>query len=293
LQFSNSANYPGQTLASFRRIETQDAGHCNIQEYRSLDEGSVVFRSPLISLFVLATVFVFGGIERARANSIRVATDAWPPFRISTKHGFVGLDLDLIYEIGRRVQTQIDIVRMPWGRGLASMESGAVDVMTGLAYREERAEYIAYTDTPYYSCETAFYTPAFRPAEINRYEDLQNHVVGFVLHSAYFERFDKDQDLQKLGVSKELMLINMTKRGRLDVMIGTDCQVDYFIKTHGLTDRIAKTAYRPGNSVDLFLGVSRKSPWAERLDELNALMKTLVDEGTIDELAKRYYNSPS
>lgn len=252
-----------------------------------------MLRSVLIRVVILATVAVFGGTGSPRADNIRAATDEWPPFRISTDTGFVGLDLDLISEIGQRIQTQIEVIRMPWGRALASMESGAVDIMTGLAYRKERAVYIAYTDTPYYSCETAFYTPASRPAIINRYEDLQDYVVGFVLHSAYFERFDTDQDLQKLGVSKEQILIDMTKRGRLDVMIGTDCQVDYFIKASGLSDKIIKTDYRPGNSVDLFLGVSRQSPWAKRLDELNSVIKSLVDDGTIDDLAKRYYDSPS
>ncbi|MEO1143674.1 MAG: amino acid ABC transporter substrate-binding protein, partial [Pseudomonadota bacterium] len=125
------------------------------------------------------------------------------------------------------------------------------------------------------------------------YEDLREHTVGFVLHSAYFEQFNQDTTLDKLGVSAENILIDMTKRGRLDVMIGTDCQVDYYLKTQGLGDRIVKTEYRPGNTVNLFLGVSRQSEWAERVDELNAIVKDLVDEGIVDAFARRYYDNPS
>ncbi len=254
--------------------------------------GSLYIRNA-VGVVVIGLTLFGASTKPLHADPIRAATDEWPPFRILTDEGFTGLDLDLIHEVGKRIGTEVDVVRMPWGRGLASMQTGAVDVMTGLAYRKERAEYIAYTDTPYYACETAFYTPASRPVSITAYEDLREHTVGFVLHSAYFEQFDQDTTLDKLGVAAENILIDMTKRGRLDVMIGTDCQVDYYLKTQGLGDRIVKTEYRPGNTVNLFLGVSRQSEWAERVDELNAIVKDLVDEGIVDAFARRYYDNPS
>jgi polar amino acid transport system substrate-binding protein len=114
-------------------------------------------------------------------------------------------------------------------------------------------------------------------------------MIGYVLHSAYFDRFDKDDTLNKTGVAGERLLVGMLDRGRLDLMIGTDCQVDYIIKTQGLSGRIVKAAFQPGNSVDLYLGISRKSDWAGRLDEFNVIIKSLVDEGVIDRIASRYY----
>lgn len=239
--------------------------------------------------FVVLTMLVLP----VRAAEMTLATDDWPPFRISDEKGLIGLDLDLIEEISKRTEADLRVVKMPWGRALTSMQSGAVDVMTGLAYRDERAKYIAYTDTPYFKCTTSFYTLAGREDEIQTYEDLAQHQIGFVLHSAYFDRFDNDTALDKVGVPQEQTLIDMLMRGRFAVMIGTDCQVDYFIERQGLSDKISKTPYNPGNSVDLYLGVSKKSGWAKRLDKLNMVMKELVDEGFVDKIAQEYYGAQS
>jgi len=229
----------------------------------------------------------------ARADEMVLATDDWPPFRISTEHGLVGLDLDFIDEVIRRTDAELKVSKMPWGRALTSMQSGAVDVMTGLAYRDERAEYIAYTDTPYYTCSTAFYTVAGQAHKIQTYEDLSRHQVGYVLHSAYFDRFDNDETLDKVGVAREQILIDMLISRRFGVMIGTDCQVDYFIKEQGFAGKIEKTPYVPGNSVELYLGVSKESDWMQKIDVLNDVVNELVDEGFIDMIARQYYGTQS
>jgi len=239
----------------------------------------------------LATIAVL--LLPARAGNLIMATDDWPPFRISSDQGLIGLDLDLIDEVARRTGSDLTIAKMPWGRALTSMQTGDVDVMTGLAYRDERAEYIAYTDTPYFKCSTAFYTIAGQAHKIKSYEDLGQHQVGFVLHSAYFDRFDNDQSLDKVGVAQEQILIDMLMKRRFGVMIGTDCQVDYFIKRQGFAGKIEKAPYNPGNAVDLFLGVSKKSDWAGKLDLLNTVIKDLVDEGFIDKISREYYGTQS
>jgi len=229
----------------------------------------------------------------ARADELVMATDDWPPFRISNEQGLIGLDLDLIDEIARRTGSSLTVAKMPWGRALTSMQTGDVDVMTGLAYRDERAEYIAYTDTPYFKCTTAFYTIAGQAQKIKSYEDLAQHQVGYVLHSAYFDRFDNDVSLDKVGVAQEQILIDMLMKRRFGVMIGTDCQVDYFIKRQGFAGKIEKAPFNPGNAVDLFLGVSKKSGWVDKLDLLNQVIKDLIDEGFVDKISQEYYGSQS
>lgn len=245
-----------------------------------------------IRLLVVFAVFA-ASLLPARADDMVMATDDWPPFRISTEHGLVGLDLDFIDEVARRAGAELTVSKMPWGRGLTSMQSGSVDVMTGLAYRDERAEYIAYTDTPYFKCSTAFYTIAGLADKIQTYEDLADYQIGYVLHSAYFDQFDNDESLDKVGVAQEQILIEMLMRRRFGVMIGTDCQVDYFIKEQGFAGKIEKTPYVPGNSVDLYLGVSKKSEWAEKLDLLNKVVKELVDEGFVEQISQDYYGTHS
>lgn len=243
--------------------------------------------------FILGLTVTVTLLLPARADELVMATDDWPPFRISNEQGLIGLDLDLIDEIAKRTRSNLTVAKMPWGRALTSMQTGDVDVMTGLAYRDERAEYIAYTDTPYFKCTTAFYTIAGQAQKIKSYEDLARYQVGYVLHSAYFDRFDNDVSLDKVGVAQEQILIDMLMKRRFGVMIGTDCQVDYFIKRQGFAGKIEKAPYNPGNAVDLFLGVSKKSDWVGKLDLLNKVVKELVDEGFVDKISEEYYGTHS
>lgn len=265
---------------------------CPHNDFRLRKVEVVVVRVARFWMLLVSWCLVLA-VSPARAAELILATDDWPPFRISDEGDLTGLDLEFIDEVARRADADLRVVKMPWGRGLASMESGAVDVMTGLAYRDDRAKYIAYTDTPYFRCSTAFYTIAGRGDAIRTYEDLSKHQIGFVLHSAYFDRFDNDQTLDKVGVPQERTLIEMLMKDRFMVMIGTDCQVDYHIERQGLSGAIEKTAYSPGNSVDLYLGVSRTSEWASRLDQLSDIVKDLLKEGFVDRIARDYYGTQS
>ncbi|WP_299816766.1 ABC transporter substrate-binding protein [uncultured Roseibium sp.] len=222
-----------------------------------------------------------------------LATDEWSPRTIPALRSKAGPDVDLIREIARRSDADLKVAQMPWGRGLASMQSGAVDVMTGLAYRDEQAKYIVYTDTPYFQCRTAFYSLRGVSQDIRGYSDLAGHQIGYVLHSAHFDRFDTDATLNKVGVPAEQTLIDMLLKRRFAVVIGTDCQFDYYIRQQGLAAVVEKAPYSPGSAVDLFLGVSKKSAWAGRIDTLNRIIRDLVDEGYVDRITREYSRAPS
>jgi polar amino acid transport system substrate-binding protein len=77
-----------------------------------------------VGLVVIGLTLFGASTKPLHADAIRAATDEWPPFRILTDEGFTGLDLDLIHEVGKRIGTEIDVVRMPWGRGWRPCKPG-------------------------------------------------------------------------------------------------------------------------------------------------------------------------
>lgn len=77
--------------------------------------------------------------------------------------------------------------------------------------------------------------------------------------------------------------------GRIRVIIGTDCQVDYDIARMGYTKKLEKVEYKPGNNVDLYLAISKKSPFLKDIKKINEIVKQIIDEGKIKEFAKKYY----
>ncbi len=219
----------------------------------------------------------------------KVATDYWPPFRIKQKdHELIGIDIDMIKLIGERLEVNFIIKRIPWPRCLLYMKSGEQDFMTGIAKTSEREKYITYSEIPYHSCHPAFYSRNGSGVVVQKYDDLKNIKVGFTRNSAYFPKFDTDITLNKFGKDSEKQLLDMLAAGRLDVIIGTDCQVDYELAMRDLQDIIIKQPFVPDYSVDLYIGVSKKSRWKFKMRELNQILKELKKEGAISRIAKKY-----
>ena len=236
----------------------------------------------LLALLILAPLSRAG-----EGEPLRVMTDLWPPFRMEDESGQLqGLDVDLLAELSRRTGLRFEVERAPWARGLAALEQGKADLMTGLARTAERERYIQYLDAPYYACSPRFYANPALATRLDDYEKLRGLRIGYVLESAYFQPFDSDQTLDKVGVSTENQLLQMLVRGRIDVLVGTDCQVDYALLTPELGGRIVKAAYYPEVRTELYIGFSRQR--LEHLPQLARALETLLREGWVARAALRY-----
>jgi polar amino acid transport system substrate-binding protein len=133
------------------------------------------------------------------------------------------------------------------------------------------------------------YTQKGKGSQIQTYDDLYNYQIGYVLGSAYFEPFNSDTKLKKIGVSQEIQLVKMLASGRLEVIVGTNPNLQYDISQQGLKDKVEKTAYSPPVQTDLFVGVSKKSPLAARMNEINQAVRSLVESGEVNRIAEKYF----
>lgn len=228
--------------------------------------------------------------DQSAVSEAKVATDYWPPFRIKQQDNELGgIDIELMDLIGKRMATNFKITRIPWPRCLLYMQSGEQDFMTGIAKTSEREKYILYSEVPYYSCRPSFYVRKGSGVHIRTFEDLQHVRIGYTRNSAYFPQFDADASLNKVDKDSEKQLLDMLIAGRLDVIIGTDCQVDYELIMRQLRGIIEKQPYVSDYSIDLYIGVSRKSRWKFRMPELNKILKELKKQKTVTKIAEKYF----
>lgn len=253
-----------------------------------------------LSLFACARLRVRSGVgllllalagagAAAERSPLRVMTDYWPPFRIAAEGDRItGLDMDLLAELERRTGLHFEVHRAPWARGLAALQNGSADLMTGLARTPEREQYIDYLAEPYYACAPRLYATRDMAGQINRYDDLRNHTIGYVLESAYFEPFDSDKKLKKFGVNNEAQLLQMLTLDRLQLVIGTDCQVDYELRDPQLAQRITRTHYQPDSRTDLYIGFSRERPLGAERQLIESALKQMLSEGWVQRAASRY-----
>ena len=228
--------------------------------------------------FVLLLVFFLSISPLIKADKLIVGVDAWPPFRFVTPDNVWGIDHELWNTLSERMGFEVEYLRCPWKRCLKMMENGQIDAMSGLAWREERALYITYTSPNYYSCSTQLYLQHGNSRRVEKHRDLHTMTVGMVGGSAYYEAFDKDTTILKKSVTQEAVLPNLLLEGRIDAFIGTDCQADFELQSRGLHTQIDKAVFKPGNSVDLFVGISSRSEWKQKLPDFNQAIKQLRDE---------------
>jgi len=236
----------------------------------------------ILFLFPLSTLL-------AKERELKVAIDSWPPFRMIEKTTYSGIDFDVWRELAKRLNLKLKFIKYPWARCLFSMKTGQVDGMAGLARRAERKEYMYYTSPSYYICTTVFYVLKGQSSLIQKYEDLYKYHVGFVRDSAYFNRFDKDAKLKKYPVVKEIQLLQMLAAKRFDTFIGTDCQADYQIIQEKYKGVFEKATFKPGNDVQLYIAISKKSIYAKELSLFNETIRKIVEEGKVIEFANKYY----
>ena len=239
---------------------------------------------------LLALLLVFGApLQAAEPAPLLVMTDLWPPFRVLDDSGELrGLDIDLLEQLSERTGLRFEILRAPWARGLAALQQGKADLMTGLAKTSEREAYVRYLPRPYYACAPRFYTIPQRASALHSYAQLSGLNVGQVLGSAYFEPFDSDQNLRKTAVNNEAQLLGMLARGRLGAVIGTDCQVDYELRDPRWAARIVKAAYRPVTRTDLYIGFSQRRSLQAEYRLVSQALEQLRAEGWIAQAAQRY-----
>lgn len=146
-------------------------------------------RTSLILVTIILTLLL-GACQQASAENhlaaiqdagkIVVGTSAdYPPFESVDENGnFVGFDIALIQEIGRRMDLEIEIQDMPFDSLIAAVQEGKLDLaISAFNYDEERDRSVDFTE-PYYFAEDAILVAEGFDGAIGAPEDLAGYVVG-------------------------------------------------------------------------------------------------------------------
>jgi len=240
---------------------------------------------------ILLLTFSFRGSHAENEKVYMVDFEKWPPFRIEdpgSHYGFKGLDIEILKEISKKLNIKIQIKRSPWARSLANVKSGDSDIITGVAYTEERAEYINYVEPSYYSVSPVFYVRKGNGNLIKKYDDLYSYSIGHSIKSAYFEPFNSDTRLKKVELTSETQLIKMLTIGRIDAIIGTDPNLSYDLIKSGNRSKVEPALYKPEQKTKLYIGISKKSPLSSRMKEIEKVIREMLDEKKIDRLMRKY-----
>jgi polar amino acid transport system substrate-binding protein len=221
-----------------------------------------------------------------------VAYPQWPPYKIVQNGTFGGIDALVLDEISRRTGLEFDYVECPWARCLIMLQDGRVDMITTIAQREERKESMDFLEPPTRdSYAISFYTNVNAKHAISRYEDLYGLDIGVIRSSAYFERFDQDQKLQKTFVTRETQLLDMLASQRLDVIVGVGANLDYLIHETGRGGVIKKSSLEVDMKDPAYIAVSKKSKHKDIVPRLEKALSDMRQANEIEQIERSFLDA--
>ncbi|WP_417551610.1 substrate-binding periplasmic protein [Marinomonas fungiae] len=166
-----------------------------------------------------------------------------------------------------------------WQRCLKEIELGNVDVLTGFR-NEQRAQYMAYLDTPIVKEDINLFYPANQPVEFQGWESLTGLRVGVLMGDSFGDRADAalNQYLSLEWVSSQHQNLLKLADNRLDVVPMGRLSGQLQIDALGLTEKIGSTATDVSDY--WYVGISKKSPLMQWYPELNRALAELLSDAT-------------
>lgn len=209
----------------------------------------------------------------------------YPPISWSDGKQIRGLAPGVVKKLFGQLGYEVELVELDnWNRCVLDAVEGRVDVV--LAYRTaEREQGLAFSTVPVLREEVAVFINRRHPVKIDRLEDLAHYRGGFLFGESYGETFDRfvDQHQNIERVSDSRQNFGKLIRGRIDFVVSERRTGQMRVDTLPGTRDIVALADSFG--VDyLRVAVSRRSPLASRMVDINGQLQHMVDSGEIDRL---------
>ncbi|SHJ09353.1 PAS domain S-box-containing protein [Malonomonas rubra DSM 5091] len=152
------------------------------------------YRSFLAALVISCLLVSATDLPATAADeSIRVASFPFKPLIFSDDAGAVkGVNADLLMQIGKLNDWQLEFVHGSWNDGLERAKEKRVDLLTSVMYTEKRDSFLDYTKEPFFTVWGEVY--ALFSSRVENIFDLQNQTIAIMKEDLSGKNFRKLAD---------------------------------------------------------------------------------------------------
>ncbi|MBN2619166.1 MAG: transporter substrate-binding domain-containing protein [Spirochaetales bacterium] len=219
-------------------------------------------------------------------ETIHVVVNNAPPYRIIKDDNYSGIYIEIIQEIAKDLNLQIQFQEVPFTRALLMMKTGEADIMLGPNKTLDREEYIYFIEDYPLPRENKIFYVSDPQKIIYTYMDLYDKSIEVLRGAVYFDKFDSDSNLTKYEISDYQQAILKVKRERSDVVIMPELQGDYLLKE--LNIKLIKSPFIIEGK-DSFIGISKNISNFNSLKDILIHGLKIAHEKRIDEtIIKKY-----
>ncbi len=226
---------------------------------------------------------------------IKWAFDPWAPLH---QQDDSGKTRGLLVEIIKAVLTDemnfdVKYNQLPWKRSQLLVKSGEMDFMVTVP-TEERLKYTIMSKEPVYSLDNKIYTYTNHPRieEIQKIKTVQDIIDGKFQVLSYLGNGWFEQNIAKPGVNVYYTgdyhaVLGMLSLHRADLTVDIEPTTNSYIYELKLNDKIVNTNVTMG-SMKLHLLISKKSKYANIIQQFDEVYEKLVKNGTIDKIIDKH-----
>ena len=240
------------------------------------------FLIPIFSWLLVAPLSAFAE-ER---GAIPIGTEDYPPYEMREPvDGLRGFDFELAVEIFTRMGFQPDIQFYPWTRALNRARNGDdVGILT-CAYRDERAEFIHYSDPISSFTNGIFVRKGYLEVGPTKLSEFSDKTVGTVRDYASSGQL-RDVGADVIEAPSTDAAILMLLRKRFDYLYLSRQTTDFLIKQAGLSESFD---FYPLFEEDFYFCFSQAFEGVEKLvPEFNRTLAELRTNGVYDAIHSKY-----
>jgi polar amino acid transport system substrate-binding protein len=227
----------------------------------------------------------------AQAADILVASGhpQYPPVMWKEGKSIVGVGPELTAMLFKDLKITVRSPYMgTWDKVQEQAKQGKVDVLVGLYMTEERKSYIDYTNA-FMKDPVVIFVAKGKAFPYTKWDDLVGKKGITTVGDSYGQAFDK-------FIAEKLTVVRSNNVDDCFVRL-IDGAADYFIfaKYSGVfkSEKLGmaeKVEYCPTEAAveNFYIGISKKSPYAKYLPEINKRLDELVKDGTVERLVQQY-----
>lgn len=202
---------------------------------------------------------------------------AFPGILEKSKDGKItGRGAEIIYNVARKLDIQVEISLYPWKRALLMMEKGEADVIIGPYKTKERMNFLDYSNFTFYEDEILLYTHA--DSKINWNGDISNITdlkIGVIGGWSLGEDFELVKDkLSVLYLDNIDQLFTMLKFKRIDIAISHDRASSSYISLNE-NKKLIKSLRPPLSKSQGHFGFSKKRDLLKFKEQFEAEYRNL------------------
>ncbi|WP_020593054.1 substrate-binding periplasmic protein [Kiloniella laminariae] len=229
---------------------------------------------------LLATGFIAGYLSKADARELKfitLETAPWASFEPGSDRP-IGAFPEVVRELERRSGHQIQISLRPFARINQDLESGDQDC-TIILWSESRVSIVEKGAEVY---QMPFGVIARKGVVLSSYDDLKPLTISLLRGLKITPEFDSDTSLQKeYDKDYQIGLLKIAHQ-RLDAIAGAIPTIFYMAKQENYPDLLDN--YLVMKKIPIVLQCSRKSPNLDVMPELNKVIETMGEDGTLTRL---------